>query len=385
MRQYSSLANRTNTILPPNKAAAHQLCFTVHDIMAQLLVSGQRAKAFRTHIEFRDDADRLAFENADDIFMWLDQSRRLDERADLLVTIVFPAVLSDMLHCFYEALESSRKAKLSIAFMLLRKPLQESLFLLESVIADRQDFGEKLNSEPMRLRSQKAGGIDAHAKRIQKVLELIGEDHRFDARYIAQLRYDKESQDGFDGICNKALHLFTDHKAIRTAPLNINFIFSDISSTMTQWSYLYSRLPYLLVYIHCIVEHVCATIAPTDPVYLDDMARRISAQVLLWWDTVEPSYYEQHLRNFVFQTRDWLFAHCKKAGYAAPSRPELAKMADTGAYPNELQNSIAERNLQFVHAAIASGSLIASPAGRAGGFLTKIRYWCNRILEKGRR
>ncbi len=187
--------------------------------------------------------------------------------------------------------------------------------------------------------------------------DVLGEGHRFDAKYLAQLRYDKGTRDGFDGICNTAMHLFTNHTAILTDPLNINFIFSNMESTLTQWSYMYSRLPYLLVYMHRIVEHVCAAIAPTDPVYVHDMDRRISALVLLWWDTLKPPYVEPHLCKFVLKTRDWLFKHCNEAGYRAPGRLDLAKMADTGAYPGESQDTIAERSRQFARAAAASGSL----------------------------
>jgi hypothetical protein len=357
MRRYSSLTRRTNTHLPAAFRAAHQLCFIVHDVMTHLLVSGERASAFTTAFEFRDEADRLAFEEADDVFVWLEQSRRVDERITLLITTVFPRVLSDMLHCFYEALETSRKGKLTLAFMLVRKPLQESLFLLESVIADPRDFAEKLIVDPVKLWSQGAGGVEVHTKRIKKVLDLLGEGNRFDAEYIAQLRYDKTAQDGFDGICNKAMHLFTNHPAIRTEPLNINFIFSTIDSMRTQWSYLYSRLPYLLFYMHRIVEHVCASIAPTLPDYLWDMDRRISALILLWWDTVEPPYAEPHLEDFVLKTRDWLVDHCRAAGYRAPRRRDLPKMASTGAYPGEPANKIAERNRLFTIAAAVTGSL----------------------------
>ena len=129
------------------------------------------------------------------------------------------------------------------------------------------------------------------------------------------------------------MHLFTSHEAIRTEPLNINFIFSGMDAKLTQWSYFYGRLPYLLAYMHRIVEHVCATIAPTDPIYLHDMDRRISALVLLWWKTVEPPYAEPHLENFVLRTRDWLFQHCREAGCRPPSRPDLVKMAVYRCFP----------------------------------------------------
>jgi hypothetical protein len=319
--------------------------------MAQLLISGRKSEIFNIRIAFRNEEDRQNFEAMDDVFVWLQNSRRVDERANLLVTTVFPAVLGDMLHCVYESLETSRKGKLGISFMLLRKPLQEGLFLLESVIADRHDFADKLASDPAKLWSQGAGGVGVHTKRIQKVLDILGEADRFDSGYLAQLRYSKEARDGFDGICNKAMHLFTTHKAILTEPLNINFIFSQTDSILSQWSYIYSRLPYLLAYTHRIVEHVCATISPTDPVYLHDMDRRISARILLWWDTVEPPYAESHLRDFVLKTRDWLFEHCKEAGCRTPSRLDLEKMADTGAYPGESRVRVAQRNRRYKRAA----------------------------------
>ena len=87
------------------------------------------------------------------------------------------------------------------------------------------------------------------------------------------------------------------------------------------------------------------------------MDRRISALVLLWWDTVEPHYAEPHLENFVLKTRDWLSEHCREGGYHAPRPRDLAKMANTGAYPGEPQAETDERVRQFSLAAAASGSL----------------------------
>lgn len=353
--EYSTLAGRTNTRLPANYWIAHELCFKVHDVMTALLVSGQKQSAFFVELGFRDQADREAFENGD-LFDWLEKSRRVEERAAILVTTIFPAVLSDMVHCFYEALETSRKAKLTITFMLLRKPLQEGLFLLESVLIDPRDFAEKMTIDPLKLASQGAGGVEVHTKRIQRALELLGDTEFFDAGYLAQIRYSKAASDGFDGICNKAIHLFTSHKAIQTDPLDINFIFSGPDSWVTQWSYVYSRLPYLLVYIHRIVERVCSVIAPTQPEYVDDMNRRISALILLWWDTVEPPYNDMHLQRFVDATRRWLLTHCRQSGYPEPMYSDLTTMAETGAFPGESPTLSAERNLNYERAAAATAA-----------------------------
>lgn len=370
MSRYSSFKGRANTHLPDNYWLAHELCFAVHDIMVQLLVSGRRACAFSVEFELRDEADRAAFEA--DIFEWLDKFRGIEERVAVLVTTIFPAVLGDMLHCFYEALETSRKGKLTISYMLLRKPLQESLFVLETIVADREGFAKNLTYEPIKLSSQGVGGQIVHSRNIQLVLEALGETERFDPGYLAQLRYDKSASDGFDGVCNKAMHLFTSHKAIQTEPLNINFIFSGSDAMLTQWSYLYSRLPYLLVYMHRIVEHICVRIAPADPNYVSDMDRRISALVLLWWDTVKAPYAEPHLERFAAKTRDWLHQHCVSAGFRAPNRRDLIRMGKNGAYPGESYLSVKRRYRRFGRAAEMSGA--AAPSS--------VMHFVRRLMSK---
>ena len=145
---------------------------------------------------------------------------------------------------------------------------------------------------------------------------------------------------------------------------------------LTQWAYVYSRLPYLLVYMHSIVEHVCATIAPTSGAYLHDIDRRISALVLLWSENVKSPYDEEHLDRFVCVTQARLFERCQQAGYRLPTLSDLAKMAHTGAYPGESESSVAERNLQFHRDAAASNSV---PSTDAGGplrnWIETVRSW----------
>ena len=339
--------------------------------MLELLVSGRRADAFQAEFELRSEAEQAAFKA--DIFEWLDKYRQIEDRAAVLVATVFPAVLGDMLQCFYEALETSRKGKLTISYMLLRKPLQESLFVLETAVADRYGFASKLSFDPLKLSSQGAGGLAVHIRNIENVLDALGETDRFDASYLAQLRYDKSANDGFDGICNKAMHLFTSHKAIQTEPLNINFIFTDWNDMETQWSYLYSRLPYLLVYMHRIVEHVCAGILPADSKYLSDMERRISALVLLWWESLKPPYTQAHLEKFVEKTRAWLNDHCLAAGFQTPTREDLMRMSDSGAYPGERKAAVKRRFQQFLRAAETSATARPRLAGKGTSLLEKVR------------
>lgn len=324
--------------------------------MGRLLAAGERASIFNVRFTLRDEAEVKALESAEHVFGWIEAHRTPEERAAVMVAVVFPAILSDMLHCLYEALETSRKAKLNVSYMLLRKPIQESLYVLEAVIVDRAGFAQKLTEDPLKLGSQRAGGYEAHRKNIENVLNVVGNDGRFDAGYLAQLRYDKSVEDSFDGICNKAIHLFTSRGAIATEKMNINFIFSDWESKGTQWAHLYSRLPYLLAYTYEIVEYVCAGIAPTSPEYLDEIRRRIAAHAILWGGTNEDSYRDQRLEAFITKHREWLTRHCVERGFRVPTENDLVRLIAEGALPGETRWALWRRMRLFQIGAEASGS-----------------------------
>jgi hypothetical protein len=272
--------SNTEGPLPKQFYRAHDLCFCVHDILCQLLASGEELDVFRNQIPLIDETDRPDEEGGESLFLWLERTGRLTERAQVVRTLVLPALLSDMLHCIYEALEASRKGKLNVTYMLIRKPLQENLFLLEEIALDEVQFTEQMAEDPVVIQASNAGGLDKHRERVQQILDLLSLNEMFDAQYIAQLRYEK-CEDGFDGICNKAMHLFTSHKKIKTEVMNINFIFSGDEAKLTQWSYLYGRLPYLLVYAWHLIEYITAKICLTPSAYHLDMVRRVAAGVVL--------------------------------------------------------------------------------------------------------
>jgi hypothetical protein len=324
--------NPGETLLPDFLMPAHQLCFLNHDILVELLRSGEESGIFFQKFQFKDESDKELFQDVQDVFSWLERSGRSEERVELLKRVVFPALLSDFLHFVYESLESSRKEKLAVAYALIRKPLQETLFLFEVIAAGPERFAASLIEDPLKLRVKNAGGIDGHAKRIAVVLDVIGESDRFDPEYLARLRYAKV-EDGFDGICNHAMHLFTEHEAIRTEALNINFIFSGRDQHITQWYYLYSRLPYLLFYARRLVEHVCSTFAKTDPEYLANLERRVMAGTLLWAPKIEETYRHEVIDKFVRATAERLDHECNSVGCRPLENRDLVVMFNTGHIP----------------------------------------------------
>ena len=342
---YKSVRLNKGGHLPPQFDVAHDLCFVLHDLMAQLIVEGMRSGIFHARFDLRSDEERISLEESENVLDWLHQTGQVEERTKVLVSTVTPAVLSDMMHCIYEALECSRKGKLAIAFMLIRKPLQESLYVLESIFIDRIGFEGKLYEDPLKLRPQNAGGVDGHTRRIQAVLEKIDDGVRFNAEYIARLRYDKKSDDSFDGICNKAMHLFTEHSAIRTEKQNINFIFSNSETMYSQWSYLYSRLPYLMLYMLSLVEHIAIEFASSSPSYKDDVNRRISAYLIMVWAGLEERYRSPAIDFAVALSSEWLKAHCTGNGFSLPNGfTHLDRMAKIGAFPDESEKDVELRS-----------------------------------------
>lgn len=287
-----------NNFLPKEFISGHELCFFIHDLLANTLVSGENQDIFNYEFSLEErTANNL--ENDEDILLFLQENKLYEDRNKLLKTFILPAVLSDTLHCIYEALISSKKGKLNISYMLIRKPIQESLYLLESMIIDEIEFGKSMSENPLKLRPSNAGGIEGHTKRINIILDKLGLSNLFSASYLANLRYNKRSEDNFDGICNHAMHLFTQHDAIKTDKFNINFIFSDYNSKRTQWASLYSRLPYILLYLYYIVEYLMEEICPTEKSFIKEMELRIFAHFILWFEDLDEVYYSDELLRIV--------------------------------------------------------------------------------------
>lgn len=342
-----SIAGRPNTRLPEAFYLAHEFSFIMHDVMLTLLKSGVEQRAFYTAIDFKDEADRASFNASDDIFAWLQEQGRGDDLENILASQVFPAALSDALNLFYEALEASRKGKMAVSFILLRKPLQETLYLFEMMLIDRSDFAIKLATNPAQLALRAVVGRDTHAERVRRACEIMGCAELFDPKYVADLRYNKYAEDSFGGVCDRAIHLFTDHKAIRTEALNVNFIFSNSESMISQWNFLYSRLPYLMFYFYMITEFICAEISPTSSAYIEDMLRRIVASMLIWCEAVPDDYASTPLLQLSSGMRGWLIAHCEEKGFATPSAQDLRVMAGDGSFPGESAEAIARRQASF--------------------------------------
>lgn len=321
-------------ILDSKFKGSHDLCFLIHDIMVQLLHSAESQKAFNQTFDLTEDEAKSLESTEKHIIEWLEENQMYQESSLVIRSTVLPALLSDMMHCIYEALQASKKGKLTISYMLIRKPLQESLFVLESMVLDRKQFIEDYTNNQKKLSPSSTGGLDGHISRIEQVLHKLDFPglESFDASYIAKLRYDKSIEDSFDGVCNKAMHLFTSRKTLKTESRNINFIFARGEQYPSLWAFLYSRLPYLLYYTYQLVEHVCTELVPTCPGYLDHMNRWIAVKTVATYPSVEERYKHESLDNLFMSLASWLKSDCIANGFSELDAINFQELVETGLY-----------------------------------------------------
>ena len=105
---------------------SHRLCFFIHDVMVEFFERREN-KVFTTVFDLNEQEkeDLACFDGH--ILDWL--KNKYDEYEIAVKKTLIPAVLSDMLHCIYEALKAMESGKVTIAYMLLRKRIQENLYL----------------------------------------------------------------------------------------------------------------------------------------------------------------------------------------------------------------------------------------------------------------
>ena len=219
---------------------------------------------------------------------------------------------------------------------------------------DHNLFAKHLVEEPEKLDAKKAGGVPDHVARIDIVLKIIGLRYDFDPSFLAQLRYDKHTEDGYSGVCDKALHLFTGHKAIKTEKLNINFIFSDDTARLTQWSYFYGRLPYLLLYSSMLIEHLYSECEPTtDSRYIEDLQARFAAGIIMWQRALASSCNCDAIDRLVASSYAYLHEVCRTRSEVDWTDGRLIRLRDTGARPHDGRIQVKLRMLRYSTNALA--------------------------------
>ena len=253
MQSIGVIEEQRMELIPSKYWAAHEFCFFLHDRLLQLLLEYEASGAhnlvsesFQKAIAGREDE----FE-ALDVLEFLKKNDLTEPYKHHIISHVVLGLSADMLNFLYESLKCFEKRKFSVAFSLLRKPLKEHLFFLSWLLADEDDFISRFEAD--NYESLNHISKEKRLTIINKAISQLPVSEAFDAETIWKMIYSKKHANGFEPTWQRATHLITSRGALlKTEDYSFNFIFEDTSDNYYH-EFLYSNLPYLLIFITQII------------------------------------------------------------------------------------------------------------------------------------
>ena len=133
----------------------------------------------------------------------------------------------------------------------MRKPFVYNLLLILRLYLT-SDFLKRFNTEDC---FDTTGLSQEDIKELLSASENLIFSKSIKASDVYDFIFNQALDDSLVNICNKALHPSTTrNKNNKSEIQNINFVFSTKDSIMSQWDYLYRRLPFLLLYLNEVLE-----------------------------------------------------------------------------------------------------------------------------------
>lgn len=170
-----------------------------------------------------------------------------------LKNYILYALLIDSVYFLKEAIEASTKMRLTVAFSLLRKPLVYNMVVILRLFFT-SDFLDKFNLE------ENFDTTNLIKDDLKELLNLSTEvllTKSISGNDIYDFVFNKDEADSLINISNQALHPSTTrNKNNSTGIQNINFVFSTEKEIITQWEYVYKRLPVLLIYLNEVLDFI---------------------------------------------------------------------------------------------------------------------------------
>jgi hypothetical protein len=234
--------------LPKEFHRQHKSCefllYQIEDFVTSETFKGLRVQT----IQFDQEID---LSDGEHILDYLLRTNKSDKHDEIITSNILNAVIADTCQFLQIALFASLQQRVTVTFSLIRKPFVYNLLVILRLYLT-SDFLEKFNKED---------GFDTTGLKQEDIIELLNasESLLFSKSIKASDVYDfvfnPALSDSLVNMSNKALHPSTTrNKNNKTEIQNINFVFSSKDSIMTQWDYLYRRLPYLLLYLNEILE-----------------------------------------------------------------------------------------------------------------------------------
>lgn len=129
-------------LLPERFKDRHKLMLYSYDILVDILMKADKYGLSNLSFEFTNN---LIDEISEDfnIFDELNCRKDVEISEKLLIPHIYFSLLRDLNYYLYESLSCIERGKVTVAFTLARKPLQDNLFYLCWILTDSQVFLKK--------------------------------------------------------------------------------------------------------------------------------------------------------------------------------------------------------------------------------------------------
>jgi hypothetical protein len=242
--------------IPERHVFAHRLTSYLCKCLEAIRDQGEALHAFDIEIPVTpEDEECLKTLSNKEIYLWLLQNGYQEQIYDRALRQLFLALLTDFCTFISQALECSEKARMTVAFALIRKPLKDNLLLLEWLLADSKDLLERFH------------GNDSEAYAPDRVvparkLELITKARKnvkfsrgvLSPEFLYDVRYRKTAEYSLERYWNQAAHLVTTFSSYKTEGMHLNMVFGYDSDTVWLWDCFYVAVPSLLFHAVDVVE-----------------------------------------------------------------------------------------------------------------------------------
>ncbi len=296
--------------LPEKYHIAHNFCVQVHDMILEILEHERFKELFKTEVSFENSGEVSVPQLEDsDILEWLASNGKLEAMENILIKRLLTSITGDLLSFLQEGLNCSMRGVTNVAYANFRKPLKDSLTLLEMILIDPTDFaktyyldGDPNNYDPSCRKLNKE-------ELISKALDRLGNPKLLSKELIYKLRFDKSNPNGFDSLSNLALHIVTRDKNYKTENRNLNFIFASKDDINNHWDHIYFFLPYLIHYILYIIDEIVFSVIDLGDDIKSFRKNKLNLKLIYWALTSEKFELPENLiQNF---WKDETCSECK--------------------------------------------------------------------------
>ena len=251
--------------LPKKYRPVNNICAIIYDQLTEIYKGANYKDFLGGEIKLDPKTQKLVKElrsNKIHILDWLKENDLNDELTSLLTKHLTLAITSDFVNFIFESLSNAKRGKMTVAYSLLRKPFMDELLILEQLLFDPNEFMQRFfHSGDPDTYDPSNPKIDKKTI-IKQALSKMNWRTFFSEELIYDLRYNKSSPSGLNGMANHALHIVTRDKNYKTERQNLNFVFSDNDDIVEYWNNYYSFVPYLLIYSVSIVDSIIFNYLP---------------------------------------------------------------------------------------------------------------------------